>query len=180
MTIVYGISVAGIVKRKKFIIGFWVLFVLLFIVSHKFLAGIIVGYQQRPADETKEAYELITQYRLPVIAFYEQYKRCPQMADKRVIIPNVTAYHYVKTIRFLEDPISSTCFITAVMRDDTPSESVKGRLITIAYDKNKQPATWSCFTNINNKYTVSPCLDKPLPQRFLQIIEQYEQLIQNQ
>lgn len=175
--IVCGTIVAGVTSRKKFIIVFWIVFVLLFIVSHKFLASIIIDYQHRPAIETQEAYELMMRYQQPVLAFYKQYQRCPLMADKSLIITEVEAYHYVKTIRFLEDATSKTCFINVVMRDDTPSKAVKGRLLTIAYQANRLNDNWYCYTNIESKYTVSSCRHRPLPQNFLQVIKQYEQSI---
>lgn len=169
-----GTIVAGITNRKKFVIGFWVIFALLFIVSHKFLASIILDYQRRPAVETEEAYQLMRQYQQSVLTFYKQYHRCPVMTDKSLIIQKVEAYHYVKTIRFLEDPAIKMCFINAVMRKDTPSKVVKGGLLIIAYDTNKPNDNWHCYTNIESKYTVSPCRDRPLPQSFLHIVQQYE------
>lgn len=173
------IMTKSIKKRTVFIIGFWVIFVVLFIVSHKLLSNIIIHYQQSPAQETTEAYQLIKQYQQPIIEFYKQHQRCPSMADKKQLMPEVEAYHYVKTIRLLADPANHSCFITAVMRGDTPSEDVKNGLITLAYDVSQMPINdWACYTNITNIYTVAACRNKPLPENFQRVHREYIRSIQ--
>lgn len=166
--------VKSIKKRTVFIIAFWVIFVVLFIVSHKVLSKIIIHYQKSPAEETTQAYQLIKQYQQPVIEFYKQYQRCPTMADKKQLIATAEAYHYVKTIRLLADPTTNSCFITAVMRSDTPSKDVKNGLITIVYDVSQMPTNdWPCYTNITNIYTVATCRNKPLPENFQRAHSEY-------
>lgn len=161
-------------KRTVIIIGFWVIFIVAFIVSHKVLSDIIIHYQKRPAAETKEAYQLITHYQSVVAKFYQENGRCPLMSDKKQIIPNVEAYHYVKTIRLLADQVNNTCFIMAVMRDDTPNKDVKNGLITIAYD-TRQPLQedWPCYTDITNIYTIEACRNNPLPQNLQRVLSEY-------
>lgn len=166
-------------KRTAFIIGFWIIFVMLFIVSHKILSDIILHYQKRPALETQQAYQLVKQYQQPLISFYKKYKRCPTMADKQQLIPQMEVHEYIKTIRFLADEHSNTCFITAVMRNDTPSKDVKNGLIAIAYDVNQMPQQeWPCYTNITNIYTVETCRNNPLPENLQRVLTEYTRSIQ--
>lgn len=166
-------------KRKTiFIIGFGVIFIILFIVSHAVLSKVILHYQKMPATETAEAYQIISDYKQQVIDFYQTQGRCPVMADKSQIVPEVKAYTYVSTIRLLADPQSNSCFIVAVMRTDTPSVGVKGELLTIAYqaDQSNQGAegNWLCYTSITHIYTLEACRNRPLPMSFQRALADYE------
>lgn len=164
-------------KRTSFIIGFWVILIILFMVGHKILSKVILYYQQMPAIETKEAYQLISHYKRAVASFYQKTGRCPTMAEKKQIIPQEQAYNYVKFIRLLADEEKKTCFISAVMREDTPSRDVKNQLVTIAYKADQHADNWSCYTSINNIYTIEACRNRPLPSSFRKALADYERNI---
>lgn len=165
-------------RKTVTIISFWIIFIGLFILGHKILSNIIIHYQQMPATETKQAYQLISQYKQSVINFYQQMGRCPDMADKKQIIPTVEAYTYVKIIRFLGDPESKTCFISAQMREDTPSKDVKNQFITLAYKVDQPPTNnWICYTNIKNINTIKYCRGHALPNNFLKALANYKRTI---
>lgn len=159
-------------KKTKYIIGFWFVFMVLFIIGHIILSKIIVYYQQRPAIETAEAYEVLQQHQQQLVTFYQVNGYCPRMADKDKILGTPKAYHYVESIRLLQDKTSTTCFIAAVMRLDTPSQSVKGKTVVVGYNPLK-PESWECYTDIEDKHVVSACFNHPLPIAFKQALSSY-------
>lgn len=161
-------------KRISFIIGFWVILIILFLIGHKILSKVILHYQQMPSIETKEAYQLISHYKHSLESYYVKMGRCPSMAEKNQLIPQMSAHQYVKFIRLLADEQTKTCFIAAVMRDDTPSRDVKNQLVTIAYRADQPINKWSCYTSVNNIYTIKACRDRPLPNSFLRALADYE------
>lgn len=165
-------------KKTKFIIGFWFVFLVLFIIGHIILSKIIIYYIERPAIETAEAYDVMGQYKSAVLAFYNDKGYCPTMADKAQLEGVPKAYEYVGSIRLLRDASTKTCFIAAVMRTDTPSRAVKGKTMVIAYNA-AMLKPWECYTDIKNKYVVSPCLNRPLPMDFKQALTMYLETVQS-
>lgn len=159
-------------KKTKFIIGFWLVFIVLFLIGHVILSKIIMYYKERPAIETAEAYDVMKQYQQGVLAFYDDNGYCPSMADKERIEGKPRAYHYVESIRLLRDKTMKTCFISAVMRKDTPSRSVKNKILVMAYNASIQEP-WKCYTNIKDEHVISACFDHPLPIEFEQALTRY-------
>ena len=159
-------------KKTRFMIGFWLVFIVLFIIGHIILSNIIMYYQQRPAIETAEAYDVMSQYKQSVLAFYNDKGYCPTMVEKEQISGAPKAYRYVESLRLLRDDSTKTCFISAVMREDTPSPSVKGKTLVIVYNSS-MAKPWACYTDINDKYVINACLDHPLPMAFKQALASY-------